>query len=205
MSGEIGWYSTMHLWIPYQRVKFHWRIVTWRGLQPLVFFLASENGAFGFCWYWICDVLELLFLQAIFGCSDSSFAAAVVWVCLVVSNVVSSFSTVQISMFGVQALSDNRRRILFLKKGLGDSLPALPSLASRSRQVRCRYCHSCCTELWRAESALCGEARAPPAYFVMLCTQSSTLFAIQLFHPCIRLWSCRDQFLLESLGRQTQP
>ena len=66
--------------------------VTWWGLQPRACFLAFENGAFGWCWYLICDVLELPFMQAIFGCSIASFVVAIVSVCLAASKVVSSFN-----------------------------------------------------------------------------------------------------------------
>ena len=29
----------------------------------LAYFLASEIGASGCCWYWICDAVELLFMM----------------------------------------------------------------------------------------------------------------------------------------------
>ena len=77
VSGEIGWCSTISnvQWIS----EFHLRVAssideTWLGLQPVAYFLASENGAFGCCWYWICDALErtvglLLLLLPWFGYS----------------------------------------------------------------------------------------------------------------------------------------
>ena len=39
-------------------------------------------------WYWICDVFELLFMQASLDVRIATFAPAIVWVCLVISKVV---------------------------------------------------------------------------------------------------------------------
>ena len=73
MSEEIGWCST--IWKMQCISEFHVSEassidIAWWGLQPLACFLASDNGAFGCCWYWFCDALELLFMQAVFECSD---------------------------------------------------------------------------------------------------------------------------------------
>ena len=54
-------------------------------------FLASDNGAFGYCWYRICDALALLFMQSM-DLRIAALAAAMIWVCLAVSKVVSFFS-----------------------------------------------------------------------------------------------------------------
>ena len=80
------------------------------------------------------------------------------------------------------------RQSLFSKKSWA-KLSCSIAFSCRSKQmipcfvlciVHCRNCHSCCPKRWRAEYALCGWARAAAASVLMLCTQSSLLFAIQL-------------------------
>ena len=104
----------------------------------------------------------------------AAFAATMVWViCLAVSKVVSSFSALlmrglqtsllawsfgvaeltvfgraslqNISLKGVQAIAGNRCHLLLLQKVPGETLPVLPSLASRSNSMI--QCLVCCA-LW---------------------------------------------------------
>ena len=134
--------------------------VTWWGLQPLACFLASEHGAIGWCWYWICNALELLFMQTIFGYSDYCFCcyhglgmlsclkrlspfSVDKWdVCKHLSSLGDSalrnwlclVEPVQnISLQGVvQALASNLCHLSLIQKVLWETLSALPSTVDQN-------------------------------------------------------------------------
>ena len=98
-SGEIGWCSTISKMqcISEHHIREASSIdVAWLGLRPLACFLVSENGAFVAAGIGCVMRLSSCSCRLSLDVRFAVFAAAMVWVYLAVSKVVSSFSALMI-------------------------------------------------------------------------------------------------------------